>query len=105
MRNDPVPAIAQEREDKLAETRAGMADEMASYRVISKDNGTVQVPVQVAMQLTLPELQAKSPQPSQVPVDPTASVPAPAEDENNETAADESAEPAAEEESAESATE
>jgi|GEM_PF-4081780 len=69
-----VTAVIAEREQKRADLEEGMAKERSSYRMISKEKGTVQLPLDVAMALTLKDLQNKSPQPSSVPVDPAAAV-------------------------------
>lgn len=69
-----TPEVVAEREQKLADTRQEMAKERASYRVISKEKGTVQLPVDVAMRITLQELQDSRPRLSGVAVNPAMAV-------------------------------
>lgn len=103
--NDPVPGIAKEREEKLADTRSGMAEEMTSYRLISKDKGTVQLPVNLAMELTLQDLQQSTPRPSQVPVNPALPAPAAVEPVDAGTASTAGSDAADDESAAEEAAE
>ncbi len=71
---DPQQAVAtqivKDRTIKLADMQTGMAKERASYRLISKEKGTVQLPLERAMEVTLADLQNQAPRPSGVPVDP-----------------------------------
>jgi hypothetical protein len=73
-----VEDVAAERYDRLAQLEDGMTKEVNSYRWVRKADGIVQLPIEVAMKATLPELQASKPGPSGVPVDPMAAVAAPA---------------------------
>ncbi|MEM6885609.1 MAG: hypothetical protein AAF571_11300 [Verrucomicrobiota bacterium] len=97
-----VNEIAEEREAKRADLETGMDEELSSYRMISEEKGTVQIPLALSMQVTLDDLQQQQPQASSVPVDPTAAVAAPTTEVTEETApAEVEAEPAAETEAVE----
>jgi len=67
--SEALETVIAERIDRLAQLEEGMVKEVNSYRWVKKDEGVVQLPIDVAMKATLKELQAAKPEPSGVPVD------------------------------------